>query len=345
MPEDINVPLILERPFLSTVRAKIDVFKRKITLRVREEKMIFKSVKPASSLIKRVYMLVSLRERMELDLEARLMGETLVLNRSLDYFLKDYIELNDLNEPFELRRNQGDGLMPTIEEGEVIEEFRNRDDELDIGIDDYPSYCDYDKKIHIDCAHNLKFSCMIGFEFTHANFFPLLYVNVMSKKFHSSTMKDIMVYKGNNVVGALMNIPIFVGTFSVMTDFAVLEDMDAYSNEGMGDVIFGKLFLRKVGIKTKRFEGIITLYNGDDEVTYQMVRSHLRFKHHTNEQSNKIPPLLKVSKKDEVNGISHAYQKLKGFYKGVLNLGPDYIRDAKTEEWLTRRQISVHEME
>ncbi|GJR73632.1 hypothetical protein Tco_0085997 [Tanacetum coccineum] len=105
---------------------------------------------------------------MELDLEARLIGETLVLNRSLDPFLEDYIELNDLNEPFELRRNQGDDLMPTIEEGEVIEEFRTRNYELNVEIDDYPSYCDYDKKIHIDCAHNLKFSCMIGFEFTHA---------------------------------------------------------------------------------------------------------------------------------------------------------------------------------
>ncbi|GKE91967.1 putative reverse transcriptase domain-containing protein, partial [Tanacetum coccineum] len=113
MPEDIKVPLILGRPFLSTGHAKIDVCKRKITLRVGEENIIFKSVKPASSLIKRVYMLI-LRERMELDLEARLMGETLVLNRSLYPFLEDYIKLNDLNEPFELRRNQGDDLMPTI---------------------------------------------------------------------------------------------------------------------------------------------------------------------------------------------------------------------------------------
>ncbi|GJS00028.1 hypothetical protein Tco_0316536 [Tanacetum coccineum] len=278
---------------------------------------------------------------MELDLEARLMGETLVLNRSLDPSFEDYIELNDLNEPFELRRNQGDNLIPTIKEGEVIEEFRTRDDELD----DYPSYCDYDKKIHIDYAHNLKFSCMIGFEFTHANFFPLLYVNVMSKKFHNSIMKDKMVYKGNNVVGALMNVPIFVRTFSVVTNFAVLEDMDAYRDEGIGDVIVGEPFLREVGIKAKQFDGMITIYNGNDEVTYQMVRSHPRFKNHTNEQCNKIPPLLKVSEKDEKNGISHAYQKLKRFYKGVLNLGPDYIRNAKMEEWLTRGHISVHEME
>ncbi|GKG07467.1 hypothetical protein Tco_0330436, partial [Tanacetum coccineum] len=82
--------------------------------------------------------MLSLRERMELDLEARIMGEALVLNRSLDPFLEDYIELNDLNKPFEIRRNQSDDLIPTNEEGEVIEEFRTRDDELDTGIDDYP---------------------------------------------------------------------------------------------------------------------------------------------------------------------------------------------------------------
>nr|GEY30506.1 hypothetical protein [Tanacetum cinerariifolium] len=136
---------------------------------VRIEKVVYTSVKHASSLIKRFYML-SLRERMELDLEARLIGETLVLNRSLDPFFEDYIELDDLNEPIKLGRNQGDDCMPTIKEGEV----------------------------------------------------------------------------------------------------------------------------------------------SDDDMK---------------------------------NGISHPYQKFKGFYKGVLNLGPDYIRDARIEEWLTRGHISVHEME
>ncbi|GJT77068.1 hypothetical protein Tco_1043793 [Tanacetum coccineum] len=208
--------------------------------------------------------MLGLRERMGLDLEARLMGETLVINRSLDPFLEDYIELNDLNEPFKLRRNQGDDLMPTIEEGEVIEEFKTRDDELN----DYPSYYNYDTKINIDCAHNLKFSCMIGFEFTHVNFFSLLYINVMSKKFHNSIMKDKMVYKRDSVVGALMDVPIFVGTFSGVIDFAVLEDMDAYRDEGMGDVIVGEPFLREVGIKARRFDGMITIYNDNDEVTY-----------------------------------------------------------------------------
>nr|GEX38156.1 hypothetical protein [Tanacetum cinerariifolium] len=211
MPEDIKVPLILGRPFLSTAHVKIDVFKWKNTLRVREEKIIFKSVKPARSLIKRVYML-SIKERMELDLEDRLMGETL------------------------LKRDQVDDLMPTIKECKAIEEFIARNDAIMVSkFFGYPSDCDYDKKIRIAFAYNLKFSCMI-----------------------------------------------------------VLEDMDAYRDEEMGDVIFGEPFLREVTINEKRVDGMITIHNGNEEVTYQMARSHPRFKQHINEQCNKISPLLKA---------------------------------------------------
>nr|GEX06172.1 hypothetical protein [Tanacetum cinerariifolium] len=121
--------------------------------------------------------------------------------------------------------------------------------------------------------------------------------------------------------------------------------MDAYHDKGMGDVIVGKPFLREVGIKARRSKGTITLYKDDKSVTYLMVRSHPRFKHHTNEQCNKISPLLKVSDEDMMNGISHPYQNLKGFYKKVLNLGPNYIQDARMKEWLTRRHISVYEKE
>nr|GEW04363.1 hypothetical protein [Tanacetum cinerariifolium] len=82
--------------------------------------------------------------------------------------------------------------------------------------------------------------------------------------------EDKLVYKGNNVIVALINVPIFVGTFFVVMDFKVLEDMDAYRDEGMGDVIVEEPFLKEIRIKARRFNGMITIYNGNDEVTYQM---------------------------------------------------------------------------
>ncbi|GJX37999.1 DNA-directed DNA polymerase [Tanacetum coccineum] len=145
MLEDVKVPLILRRPVLSTARAKIDVFKRNITLRVGDEKIIFKSVKSASSLIMRVYML-SLRERMELDLEARLMGETLV-------------------------------------------------------------------------------------------------------EFYNFIIRDEVEHKGKNVVEAFMNVPIFVRNFSVVTHFVVVENMDGYRDQDMGDIILGELFCKASCVK------------------------------------------------------------------------------------------------
>ncbi|GJY56213.1 hypothetical protein Tco_0455328 [Tanacetum coccineum] len=100
-----------------------------------------------------------------------------------------------------------DDLMPTIKEGEVIEEIRARNDDRMVSkVFGYSSDCDHDKKILIDYAYNLKFSCMI--------------------------------------------------------DFAVLEDKDAYRDEGMGDVIFGEPFLREVGINAKWFKEMITIHNG-----------------------------------------------------------------------------------
>ncbi|GKA32401.1 retrovirus-related pol polyprotein from transposon TNT 1-94 [Tanacetum coccineum] len=271
MPEDIKTPLILGTPFLSTAHAKIDVFKRKITLRVGNDKVVFKSDKPTKNIINRVYML-SLKERMELDLEVRLMGEALILNRSLDPLYGDYIELNDLNKPLELRRNQVDDLEPTIEECEVVDEpmmdiVKTRcDDGMIEGLDEYPN-------------------------------------------------------------------------------FIVVENIDAYLDDGMGDIIVGRPISRKSYVKTRRFDGMITIYKGNNSLTYQMARSYSRFKHLTNAQCNKMRPLLKVSAQDELKGVSHPYQKLKGFYKEVLYLGSEYIKNEKVEEWLTHGHVSIHEME
>ncbi|GJT47848.1 hypothetical protein Tco_0974005 [Tanacetum coccineum] len=63
-----------------------------------------------------------LRKRMELNLETRQMGESLTLNRSQDNEFGDFLELNDLNEPLELRNHKNEDLGPTIEEGEIVDE-------------------------------------------------------------------------------------------------------------------------------------------------------------------------------------------------------------------------------
>ncbi|GJR99372.1 putative reverse transcriptase domain-containing protein [Tanacetum coccineum] len=285
MPEDIKILLIFGRPFLSTTHAKIDVFKRKIDLRIRNHKIV-------------------------------LIGEP---------EFRNFLELNDLDEPLEINDHEIEDLDPKIDDGEIIDEPKidvvkiRHDDEIVEKIDEYPSFYDYDRKIHINCAYNLQFSCMIGYEHVNANFFPVLSVNVMSKSFYNSIMKEKIKYKGKTVLGVFMNVPIFVGNFLIVTDFEIVENMDAYRDKNMGNVIVGKPFCRVACVEAKRLDGFITIHDGNDSVTYQMARSHPR----------KLAPLSKA----------------KSFFKGVLNLGPEYIKDKKMVEWITREHVTMHEMD
>nr|GFA86927.1 hypothetical protein [Tanacetum cinerariifolium] len=103
---------------------------------------------------------------MKLDLKAKIFGEALMIIRSQDPSLEDFIELNNLNTLVELRRNQVEDLGPTVGDREVIDKpkidiIKTSNNEC---FEEYPSFCDFDQKIHIDWAYNLKFSGMIVVE-------------------------------------------------------------------------------------------------------------------------------------------------------------------------------------
>ncbi|GJS15960.1 hypothetical protein Tco_0410432 [Tanacetum coccineum] len=49
--------------------------------------------------------------------------------------------------------------------------------------------------------------------------------------------------------------------FCVVTDFEVVENMDVYRDEEMGDVIVGEPFCRASCVETRRFQGFITIHD------------------------------------------------------------------------------------
>ncbi|GJR98114.1 reverse transcriptase domain-containing protein [Tanacetum coccineum] len=100
---------------------------------------------------------------------------------------------------------------------------------------------------------------------------------------------------------------------------AIVKDMDPYLDEGMGEVVVREPFCEVSCVETRRFDGIITIYDEDDSVTYQ------RFKYLTNEQCNKIPRLLK---NDDTSPWGNSKRKEKG------EDGPKWIVKNKFEDEL-----------
>ncbi|GJT69522.1 ribonuclease H-like domain-containing protein [Tanacetum coccineum] len=196
IPEDDDVPLILGRPFLSTAHSKIDVFKRKITLRVGEEKLVFKSIKPATSIIKRVFVIKSL------DSKTELIGEG---DEPFDPTYGNYIELNDLDTPLEPKTNRDVDFEPTF-----------------VKTDSY----------------KMKFSCVIGYKYVNADLLPSLPINLMSKRIYYSIIKDKDERKSH--ARTLIDIPIFVRSFSIIIGFTIIDDDDITK-----DVVLDMKFCKK----------------------------------------------------------------------------------------------------
>ncbi|GKA39632.1 hypothetical protein Tco_0732183 [Tanacetum coccineum] len=90
----------------------------------------------------------------------------------------------------------------------------------------------------------MKFSCMIGYKHVIADFLLTLSINLMAKRFYNSIIKDKGDHEGKNLAGTLIDIPIFVGNFSIISGFMIIDDMGENVTSGVVlDMPFCKKFV------------------------------------------------------------------------------------------------------
>ncbi|GJX11533.1 hypothetical protein Tco_0201392 [Tanacetum coccineum] len=133
-----------------------------------------------------------------------------MVNKSFDPHYGDYIELNDLDVPLEPKMNQDDNFEPTIDENVIVNEPTNK------------------------CCYKMKFSCIIRYKHVIDELLPTLSINVMSKHFYNSIIKDEGDHEGKKPAGTLIDIPIFVGNFSIISGFSIIDGMDVTSGVMLG---------------------------------------------------------------------------------------------------------------
>ncbi|GJR50876.1 hypothetical protein Tco_1401397 [Tanacetum coccineum] len=124
------------------------------------------------------------------------------INESFDPHYGNYIDLNDLDLPLEPMMDQDNSFEPTLD-------FVNE-----------PTY---------KSCYKMKFSCMIGYKRVNVDLLPTLSINMMTKRFYNSIIKDKGDHERKKLAGTLIDIPIFVGNFSIISGFTIIDDMDITS--------------------------------------------------------------------------------------------------------------------
>ena len=199
-------------------------------------------------------------------------------------------------------------------------------------------------RIHYRNPYNLQLSCKIGY----ADFHPFVDtsspVNIISKECYNQIMIKELEYKGNNFLGIATNVHIFIGMYTFLVDFVVLDDVSEFVEDGLTGVILGSPFKAISGLGEDAKQGIVWLQYGNDKTIFRMPRVVKNFKHLNFKQLSRMRPLLELSDEDKANGYKYPHQKIKKFYTSCLMLGDEYKKDLGLIEWIQHGGGHVHEM-
>ena len=136
-----------------------------------------------------------------------------------------------------------------------------------------------DPKIKRGDPGNVKIPCMIGYQhIEHAYIDCESPINVMSSSLYSHIMNTPLEprmdtkYPGRvcNFIRRIKDIHIFVGSFTFVTDFMILEDLASVVDCRLSHVVLGKPFVEVSNLRYDRLRGTVQFANDIDRITYRM---------------------------------------------------------------------------
>ncbi|GJZ32370.1 hypothetical protein Tco_0577806 [Tanacetum coccineum] len=112
------------------------------------------------------------------------------------------------------------------------------------------------------------------------HFDPILSMNIITRKTFNTIMVKELASRDNNFVAIVRNVHVFVGSFTYVTDFTVLEDIGEYIKSELSEVVMGKYFKGLTQLEDNRSEGLISFNSVWDTYICHMPLMVPRFKNY-----------------------------------------------------------------
>nr|GEW89375.1 homeodomain-like protein [Tanacetum cinerariifolium] len=120
---------------------------------------------------------------------------------------------------------------------------------------------------------DLAFQCMTGFRKFTAYLDPFLPMNIISRKAYNTIMVEGLEGTGKNLVSIVKDVYVFVGSFTYITDFVVLEDIGEFIMRDMAEVLMGGPFRKITKLKYDVAKGLVSFTKIFDTCIFRMPRT------------------------------------------------------------------------
>ncbi|GJT34741.1 hypothetical protein Tco_0925160 [Tanacetum coccineum] len=139
----------------------------------------------------------------------------------------------------------------------------------------------------------------------------------------------------NNFTRRIKGMHVFVGNFTYIRDFMIIEDISSIIDPRLSQVVLGKPFVEISNMTHDPKEGVFRFTNGNDEVAYKMPHKIEQYNSLSYLEKEHIKSVYFRNEEDKRRGVEYVMSTILGFYKECLELGPEYLTGMEDEGEVT----------
>ncbi|GKA97185.1 hypothetical protein Tco_0825079 [Tanacetum coccineum] len=178
---------------------------------------------------------------------------------SIERFINDFA-----NQPNETNMNYLESNDESVDTP-LVSPFPHSDNESDDGevLNELIEYENVgmlrrEKAIKIFDEDDLAFQCMIVFRKFVAYFDPFLPMNIITRNAYNTIIVEGLESTWRNLVAVVRDVYVFVGSFTYITNFVVLEDIGEFIQINKAKVVMGKPFRKTTKLEYDYAKGLMT---------------------------------------------------------------------------------------
>nr|GEU61194.1 retrotransposon Orf1 [Tanacetum cinerariifolium] len=192
------------------------------------------------------------------------------------------------------------------------------------------------------CPSNLKIPCNIGHVHIQKAYIDLNSpLNIMTRMMYNWIMRRKLNPREDanggisNFTERIKGMHIFIGNFTYVIDFMIVEDISSILDPRLSQVVLGRPFIEIFNMTHDPPKGVVRFIRGTDEVSYKMPHKIEQYDSLSDLEKEHTKSVYLRNEEDKKRGVEYVMSKILGFYKECLELGPEYLTGIDNEVEVT----------
>ncbi|GJV10850.1 MAK10-like protein [Tanacetum coccineum] len=139
----------------------------------------------------------------------------------------------------------------------------------------------------------------------------------------------------SNFMGRIKGMHVFIGNFTYVIDFIIVEDISSILDPRLSQVVLGRPFIEISNMTHDPPKGVVRFIKGTDEVAYKMPHKIEQYDSLSDLEKEHTKSVYLRNEEDKRRGVEYVMSKILGFYKECLELGPEYLTGVDDEGEVT----------